>query len=198
MPWDVEFPIQTDVDKPAVPTVPDPVEPVVPDKQHQTVAFPEPAPAVTTRSICCIHHPFFFEAAHANYAFLHTFFPDKSDKSVALLQNGNCFAEPHIFAFAVKPAISMAVSSDTNTMKLSEALQQPECHELIKETKRESRDHIDRKHWKMVPLKSIPVGKHVIPMVRSMKRKRNLLGDIVIWKARLCVGGHRSIKSIEY
>ena len=31
-----------------------------------------------------------------------------------------------------------------------------------------------------------------------MKRKRNPLGDIVKWKARLCAGGHRSIESIDY
>ena len=35
-------------------------------------------------------------------------------------------------------------------------------------------------------------------MVWSMKRKRNPLGDIVKWKARLCVGGYRSIESIDY
>ena len=63
---------------------------------------------------------------------------------------------------------------------------------------KELRDHIHRNHCKVVPLKSIPVGKHAIPMVWSMKRKRNPLGDIVKWKARLCAGGNRSIESIDY
>ena len=63
---------------------------------------------------------------------------------------------------------------------------------------KELRDHINRKHWKVVPLKSISVGKHVIPMVWSMKRKWNPLGDIVKWKARLCAGGHQSIESFDY
>ena len=83
-------------------------------------------------------------------------------------------------------------------MTLSEALQPPDRHEFIKAMEKELRDHINRKHWKLVPLKSIPVGKHAIPMVWSMKRKRNPLGDIVKWKARLCAGGHRSIESIDH
>jgi hypothetical protein len=35
-------------------------------------------------------------------------------------------------------------------------------------------------------------------MVWAMKRKRNPLGDILKWKARLCAGGHRSIENIDY
>ena len=92
----------------------------------------------------------------------------------------------------------MAVSSDPDTMTLSEAPQQPDCHEFIKATEKELHNHIDRKNWKVVPLKSIPIGIHAVPMVWSMKQKRNPLRDIVKWKARLCAGGHRSIESINY
>ena len=79
MPWDVEFTIHTDVDKLEVPTVPDPVELVVPTQQHQPVAFPEIAPAVTTRSGRRVRCPLLSEAVHANCLFLHTFSPDKSN-----------------------------------------------------------------------------------------------------------------------
>ena len=85
VPWDVEFPIQTDVDKPAVRTVPDKVEPIVPDQQHQPISLPVPNPAVTNRSGRRVRRPLFFEATHANCAFLRTLSPDKSDESVALL-----------------------------------------------------------------------------------------------------------------
>ena len=60
------------------------------------------------------------------------------------------------------------------------------------------RYHIDRKHWKVVTLKSIHVGKHAIPMVWSVKQTRYPLGDIVKWKASLCAGGHWSKESINY
>lgn len=35
-------------------------------------------------------------------------------------------------------------------------------------------------------------------MVWSMKRKRNPIGEVVKWKARLCAGGHRSIDFVNY
>ena len=59
-------------------------------------------------------------------------------------------------------------------------------------------DHKKMKHWKVVPLKSVPVGKQPIPMVWSMKRQRNLLGEITRYKDRLCAGGHRSIECVDY
>jgi hypothetical protein len=31
-----------------------------------------------------------------------------------------------------------------------------------------------------------------------MKRKRNPIGDITKWKARLCAGGHKSIAFVDY
>ena len=136
VPWDVEFPIQTDVDKPAVRTVPDKVEPIVPDQQHQPITLPEPAPAVMTWSGGYVRLPFFFEDAHADSAFLHTFSPDKSDEFVALLQNNKCSAEPHPFEFSVNSAISMDVSSNPDTVTLREDLNQPDCHEFIKTTEK--------------------------------------------------------------
>ena len=35
-------------------------------------------------------------------------------------------------------------------------------------------------------------------MLWSMKRKRNPPGEITKYKARLCVGGHKSIENVEY
>ena len=153
VPWDVEFTIQIDVDEPAVHTVPDPVEPVVPTQQHQTVDLPVPAPIFMTRSCRRARLPIFFEAAHANCAFLHTFSPDKFDEMVALLQNDKCYANPHPFEFAVMSAIYMAVYYEPDTMTLIEVLKYPDYHKFIKAMEKELRDNIDRKHWKVVPLK---------------------------------------------
>ena len=72
--------------------------------------------------------------------------------------------------------MSMAVSSDPDTMTLDEAHQQPDFHEFIKFVEKELRDHIDRKHWKVIPLRSITSSKYYIPMMWSMKRKRDPLG----------------------
>ena len=35
-------------------------------------------------------------------------------------------------------------------------------------------------------------------MVWPMKRKRNPVGEIIKWKARLCAGGHRSVEFVDY
>ena len=35
-------------------------------------------------------------------------------------------------------------------------------------------------------------------MVWSMKRKQNPVGEIILWKAQLCTGGHKSVESINY
>ena len=58
--------------------------------------------------------------------------------------------------------------------------------------------HVLRKHWKLIPLRYLPPNKQPLPMVWSMKRKRNPLGDINKWKSRLCAGGHKSIENVDY
>jgi hypothetical protein len=98
------------------------------------------------------------------------------------------FAE-HVVAF---------VGSDPDTMILDEALKEPDWDQFIKAMRKELMDHVGRKHWKVVPRKSVPKHKHPIPMVWSMKRKRNPIGEITKWKARLCAGGHRSIPFVDY
>ena len=63
---------------------------------------------------------------------------------------------------------------------------------------KELNDHVNRRHWKVVPTQSIPIHKRAITMVWYMKIKRNPLGDIAKWKAQLCAGGHWFIKSVDY
>ena len=85
VPWDVETPTQIDINEPVAPAIPNQVEPVVPAQRHQTVPLPDSAPDVTTRYGRRVRCALFFGDAHANSAFLHTFSPDQSDESVALL-----------------------------------------------------------------------------------------------------------------
>ena len=47
-------------------------------------------------------------------------------------------------------------------------------------------------------MKCVPKHKRPLPMVWSMKRKRNPIGEITKWKARLCGGGHRSMEFVDY
>jgi hypothetical protein len=133
-------------------------------------------------------------------AYLSTFSPLPADASVLhLLQPDiEAHAEPHLFALLTEHVKSYIAQSDSDTMHLEEALQQPDRDEFIKAMKKELNDHISRKHWKVMPAKNVPKHEIPIPMVWSMKRKRNPIGEILKWKARLCAGGNRSLEYIDY
>ena len=98
---------------------------------------------------------------------------------------------PHLISYA-------ANTKDPDTMTLQEALRQHDRAEFIKAMHKELQDHINRKHWKVVPIMSVPKKRTPIPRVWLMKRKRNPLGDIIKWKARLCAGGHKQVHGVDF
>ena len=62
----------------------------------------------------------------------------------------------------------------------------------------EFQEHITKKHWKIVQQKHVPEFKYCIHMVWSTKIKCNHIGEVVKLKARLCAGGHKSTKFVDY
>ena len=140
----------------------------------------DPSPAATARSYNAI-----FSQSYSNED-NHLLQPQQSD-----------YSEPNPFASICETIYGM-VATDPDTMHLHEALQQEDREHFIEAMTEELKSHIKRKHWKIVPLKSVPKGKRCLPMVWSMKRKKNPLGEIIKYKARLCVGGHRSIEFVDY
>jgi hypothetical protein len=87
---------------------------------------------------------------------------------------------------------------DPDTLTFDEAMRAPDRAFFITAMYKELGDHISRRHWKIVPRSSLPSHKRALPMVWAFKRKRNPLGEILKWKARLCAGGHRSIENVDY
>jgi hypothetical protein len=195
-PWDEEL-THSDPDQPEVADVLDDDAVEVP-LETPAVEPPVPVPTVTTRSGRTIRIPVRLITAIA--FFTSTFSPLPVDGTVLqLLQpDVEAYAEPHPFALFSEHVVAFVGSTDPDTMTLQEALKEPDRDEFIKAMTKELTDHVDRKHWKVVPRKSIPAHKLPIPMVWSMKRKRNPVGDIVKWKARLCAGGHKSLPFIDY
>ena len=135
------------------------------------------------------------QMAHANSAYLETFSPtcDSGTLGNQILQPDHS-EEPHAFA----SIYGLIGSNDPDTLTFAEAMQAEDRSDFIKAMYKEIGDHVSRKHWKVVPIKSIPREKRAIPMVWAMKRKKNPLGEIIKWKARLCAGGHRSIENVDY
>ncbi|CAJ1941720.1 unnamed protein product [Cylindrotheca closterium] len=138
------------------------------------------------------------QMATANSAYLETFSPalDHEELQGHELLQADHSEEPHPFA----SIFALAGSADPDTLTFDEAMKAHDRAEFIKAMYKELGDHIGRKHWKVVPIRSIPTysGKRAIPMVWAMKRKKNPLGEIIKWKARLCAGGHRSIENVDY
>ena len=106
-------------------------------------------------------------------------------------------SEPNSFSLVSEYIIGLTLS-DPDTMYLHEALREPDRDKFIEAIEKELDDHILRKHWKVVPLQNVPKDKTCLPMVWSMKRKRNPLGEITRYKARLCAGGHKSVEFVDY
>ena len=142
----------------------------------------------------------FADTAHSSLnSYLSTFFPSvQTNVNDQLLQPQTLLhEEPHPLALIVDHMFSF-VASDPDTMTLKEAMEQPDKDKFLLAMQQELHDHIERRHWKVVPAKCVPPNKRCLPMVWSMKRKRNPIGQITKWKARLCAGGHRSVEFIDY
>ena len=196
----------------AAPSIIPPTEGAASVTPHQNNPQTEGAnhtpPTVTTRSgrrvipsrrIYNADH--YVPGLHAAAAYLSTFSPFRPPTApTELLQPDiEALAEPHPYALICSQTFGLASkSSDPDTLTFDEAMQAPDRELFIEAMHKELNDHISRKHWKIVPLKSIPAGKRAIPMVWSMKRKRNPLGETIKHKSRLCAGGHRSIENVDY
>ena len=92
----------------------------------------------------------------------------------------------------------MTPSCEPDTMTLDEAMDESDWGEFIKYTHKQLEEHINRKHRKIIPSKSLPKRPVPITTVWSIKRKMNPIVEITKWKARLCNGGHISIEGIDY
>ena len=200
VPWYIEDKIEENAATPVPKYAAQNPELPVPVKQLLTPNVTEKDPFIPNRSVCRVCCSTFFGNDHANSAVFHNFSPDQrhNDEFFCFLQNDECVIEPHPFASVYGSVMFMVVSLDPDTITLDKSLQQLDRHEFIKFMEKELRYHIDQKHWIVIPPRSIPSGKHYIPMLWSMKRKRDPLGKFVKWKARLCAGGHRSIESVYY
>ena len=104
---------------------------------------------------------------------------------------------PYPFVLARKHIYEL-IGSDPDTMRLHEAMKEPDRLQFLAAMQKEIEDHVLHKHWKLIPLHSLHPNKRPLPMVCSMKRKRNPLGEITEWMARLCAGGHKSIENVNY
>ena len=141
----------------------------------------------------------FADSAHSTIqSFISTFSPSIQGVEEQLIQPcTTAYSEPNPFAMLSHQILSN-VATDPDTMTIKEAMTQPDREQFIEAMRKELNDHIARGHGKVIPMKCVPKHKRPLPMVWSMKRKRNPIGEITKWKARLCAGGHRSMEFVDY
>lgn len=132
--------------------------------------------------------------AYLSHLFAFSSLGEDASNGFPLLQNEER-SEPHPLAMVYSFA---AVRADPDTLNYQDAMRAPDRAKFVEAMYKELNDHIQRSHWTIVPRSSIPKHKRALPMVWSYKRKRDPLGNIIKWKARLCAGGHRSMENIDY
>ena len=99
---------------------------------------------------------------------------------------------------ATLKAFASTKQRDPDTMTLERALKEPDAEQFIEAMEKEIDDHTSRGHWIVVPLSKVPRHKKMIPMVWSMKRKRDPAGNVLKHKARLCAHGGMSVYGEDY
>ena len=85
-----------------------------------------------------------------------------------------------------------------DAVPLNVALQQPDRDKFIHAMAGELEKHTELKHWKIIHKSQVPKNAKPIPMVWTLRRKRDPAGEILKWKARLCAGGHRQVFGDTY
>ena len=95
--------------------------------------------------------------------------------------------------------IAFIARSDPDTMYFHQAMKQPDRKQWRAAVVKEVNDHIERKHWRLIPRTEVPDGYEVLPAVWSMKRKRNIkTREVYKWKARLNVHGGKQTYAVNY
>ena len=83
-------------------------------------------------------------------------------------------------------------------MTFDRAMKESDADKFLEAMEKELLDHCCRGHWEVIPIQEVPKRHKPIPMVCSMKRKRDPAGLITKWKARLCAGRHRQVYTDMY
>jgi len=107
--------------------------------------------------------------------------------------------DDYLLQDAMDHPIAFMTHTDGDTMYFDEAMRAPDRSEFVKACIKEMNDHIERKHWELVPRNKVPKGVKILPAVWSMKRKRDIkTRKVYKWKARLNVHGGRQEYAVNY
>ena len=108
-------------------------------------------------------------------AYTSNFCPSSHISPLELLQPCNTDHGQHPLTLLCEHMLGFVVT-DPDTMTLKEALGQDNRFQFLEAIRKELNDYISHRYWTIIHRKTVPVHKTCIPMVWSMKRKRNHVG----------------------
>jgi len=98
---------------------------------------------------------------------------------------------------ATHPA-STAVDSKADTLTQSQMLKQPDVADFLKAQLPELQGLVKMDVFDLLPIAQKPSHARLLSSIWSYRRKRNPIGDIIKWKARLCVDGSQQLHGRDY
>ena len=95
--------------------------------------------------------------------------------------------------------IAFKASADPDTMCYHQAMRAPDKGHFVTAMIKEVEDHVQRKHWELIPISEVPPGTKILDSVWAMKRKRDIMTRKVCkYKARLNVHGGQQEFGVNY
>ena len=90
-------------------------------------------------------------------------------------------------------------TANKDTMYFDQAMKVPDSAEFANACVKEVNDHIERKHWRLIPREEVPENTKVPPSVWAMRRKRHAkTGQVYKHKARLNVHGRKQEYAVNF
>ena len=82
--------------------------------------------------------------------------------------------------------IAFKASGDPDLIYIHQAMRAPDRRHFISAMIKEVEDHVQRKHWKLIPILKVPLTTKILDLVWAMKYKRDIMTRKVSkYKARL-------------
>ena len=98
--------------------------------------------------------------------------------------------EDHTIESEFMHPIAYLATNNAATMYFEQAMNQPDASDFVDAVVKEINDHTSHKHWRLIPRWMVSKGTKIIPSVWSLKRKRDILTQLVYkWKACLNIHG---------
>ena len=86
--------------------------------------------------------------------------------------------------------IAFLATNNKDTLYYHEAMKAPDREEFLKAMQKEFDSHMKKKHYELIERDAVPDGEDVLDAVWSMKRKRNILTNMIYkYKSRLNIHG---------